>query len=196
MPRRASFMGSLNRNLFLNDPTGSRRFFVIPIKSIHFPTNFSPDGLMAQAYKMFLDGYNYKLSPSEISQIMDYNENFALPISELELIQKFYEPADVPDNLSPQEIKDLASVNGWILMTATEILQDLQDSAGKINLSLRMLGLTLQKINAKQILIRDGNLIKRIYILKKKSDSSSVVQSPKYKSQFNDQDDDDDEMPF
>jgi len=194
LPRHASFMGSLNRNLFLNDPTGSRRFFVIPIKSISFPSNFSADGLMAQAYKMFQEGHSFTLSPEEIEEITDYNENFTLPSIELELVQKYFEPVEIPENWTPRDIQAVAWAKGWVLMTASEILQELTESASKIKLSLRMLGLNLQKLNAKQILIWDNGAKKRVYVLKRKSNSpnSSTVVQPKLTKE----DEEDEEMPF
>ena len=51
--RRSSFIGSINRLEFLNDPTGSRRFLCFAVEKINYEHDIDMDGVYAQALYLF-----------------------------------------------------------------------------------------------------------------------------------------------
>ena len=88
-PRKTTFVGTVNDPEFLNDPTGSRRWGVIPLKEnlvIDFKEiqKFDSMQLWAQVLKLLQtklkEGYNvsncFRLTQGEIRQIQERNMNF------------------------------------------------------------------------------------------------------------------------
>jgi hypothetical protein len=92
--RRASFVGSINKDEFLNDETGSRRFLTFEIASIDMSKAVNMDLVHAQAYALFRDGFCYWFDKVEIEQINERNSNYAVRTTEDELIDKYYEKGE------------------------------------------------------------------------------------------------------
>lgn len=90
--RRCSFAGSVNRRMFLNDETGSRRFPVIPVGGpidISSIRNFDIDGLWSQVVAAYRDGKRYWFDDREIQKINDWNKHFEVLSQYDDLVAKY-----------------------------------------------------------------------------------------------------------
>jgi len=70
MARRCLIVGTTNRDDFLTDPTGARRFWVIPVQKVIDTTLLSAerDRIYAAAVKLYRTGLHVDLSPEELLQ--------------------------------------------------------------------------------------------------------------------------------
>lgn len=80
-PRRSVFCGSVNKNSFLLDETGNRRFWVIPISIKILAISLSllskeRDGIWATAVEAYKSGAMWWLTPQENKLAMANNEKF------------------------------------------------------------------------------------------------------------------------
>ncbi len=83
LPRRFVMIGTTNRNQFLVDSTGNRRFvpleigsgFIIPFERL----KLERDLLWASAVQAYRDGTAYEFSSGEIAQISEYIQEFGDP---------------------------------------------------------------------------------------------------------------------
>jgi predicted P-loop ATPase len=64
-PRMTVFCGSVNDAEFLNDPTGSRRFWPVAVEAIDWNVEVDIAQLWAQAFELWLSGAPYCLSAEE-----------------------------------------------------------------------------------------------------------------------------------
>lgn len=80
-----SFCASVNDFQFLNDLTGSRRFYVIPIIAIDYCHSVDTQQVFAQALALFKAGEKWWFDVDEVDIITAANENFNLetPIDDL-----------------------------------------------------------------------------------------------------------------
>ncbi len=131
-PRRASFMGSINGNDFLTDPTGSRRFLPFEALDIHIDKmqGLNVDGAWAEAVRLYQSGMVYWFSGEELEKLYENNEAYQVHSEELELLLTFYEPAN--------------KRNAQLFLTATEILSRLQGFT-TVKLNTKKLGEALTK---------------------------------------------------
>ena len=67
-PRLTSFCGSVNDAEFLNDPTGSRRFWPVTVESISWSFDMDWSQLWAQAHAFWLENPAFNLTASEDAQ--------------------------------------------------------------------------------------------------------------------------------
>jgi hypothetical protein len=100
IPRRASFIGSTNQAEFLNDESGSVRWLCFNIEGIEwsYRENVDIDKVYAQAFQLYLSGWNCDLTPEEIEENEEYNRQFQITTSERELIEKYLVPGTKDDN--------------------------------------------------------------------------------------------------
>lgn len=108
LPRRTAFCGSANNKQFLSDPTGSRRFWVIPIRSANYEHNVNMQQVWSQAYHLYQSGESWWLSSDEIEAVTQANDaNFQAlcPIQEaLEAHFRWDTPSQTWDNfLTPSD---------------------------------------------------------------------------------------------
>ena len=92
LPRRASFIGSINHKEFLKDETGSRRFLCFEIVSINNDHGINIADVYAQALSLFKTGYRFWFNSEEIQEVQLNNEQFQETSLEMELIMRFFEP--------------------------------------------------------------------------------------------------------
>lgn len=94
--RVANFFASTNNEDFLNDPTGSVRWVAFYIHSINFAYSekIDPNLLWWQAYQLYKQGVSGKLTQKEVEINETRNLQFTKITSEIELLQRFCEPAD------------------------------------------------------------------------------------------------------
>jgi len=64
-PRMTSFCGSVNDAEFLNDPTGSRRFWPVSVEAIDRSMVMDFDQLWAQAYTFWCEEPSFNLTPEQ-----------------------------------------------------------------------------------------------------------------------------------
>jgi hypothetical protein len=108
LPRRTAFCGSANNKQFLSDPSGSRRFWVIPITKADYQHNVNMQQAWAHAYHLYQAGDPWWLSHDEIEAVTRSNDaNFQAlcPIAEaLEAHFRWDKPSQTWDNfLTPSD---------------------------------------------------------------------------------------------
>ena len=87
-PHLASFCGTGNNVQFLSDTTGTRRWLPFEVESIDSPLSspFDYDGIYAQAYALYQQGFRYWFEKPEIERLQRHNEQFESPCTERELV--------------------------------------------------------------------------------------------------------------
>lgn len=86
-PRRTIMCATVNDHNFLNDPTGSSRFWVITAKSIRYNHGIDISQLWAQALKLYNDGVSWWLEGEEKDWLTVSNANFYELDAHAELIK-------------------------------------------------------------------------------------------------------------
>lgn len=106
LPRRASFMASVNESGFLTDATGSRRFLPVLAQHIAITTaqSLDIDQVWAEAHTLFQQGYRYWFDAAETERLTARNEAFRLTTVEYDVVAKYLRPGATPRTLA--ELKD------------------------------------------------------------------------------------------
>lgn len=93
--RVASYVASGNKEEFLTDQTGNRRWLPFHVLSIDSPfTHQMPhEGMFAQALHLLRTGFDYWFSLDDIRSMGEHVEQFMVPTSEEELIRVYFSPA-------------------------------------------------------------------------------------------------------
>ena len=88
----ASFCGTGNNMQFLSDPTGNRRWLPFEVVSIDSPREhpFEYEGIYAQAYALYKQGFRFWFSKAEIEQLAEHNRQFETPRLESELVDVYF----------------------------------------------------------------------------------------------------------
>ena len=138
----ASFCATGNNRFFLTDHTGNRRFLTFEVESIVPPQtyNFGYEGVYAQAYALWRQGFRYWFNEEENAEINLRNIEFEAPNKELELITKYYRAP-----MQGEECK---------FLTATDILERINGSI-KEQLSTVRIGIALRAMGIERV--RSGN---------------------------------------
>lgn len=109
--RRASFLGSVNDDKFLTDITGNRRWLVFTVKEINYEHRVDIDGLWAQLYSYWQDGFKHWFDIEEIKEINKINEEYrSMSLEEEQLLQLF-------------EFPNKDEVGDW--MSATDVMLEI-----------------------------------------------------------------------
>ena len=125
LPRRASFMGSVNTSQFLNDSTGSRRFLCFEVVDIDYSNQIDIDMVYSQALTLFHQGFKYYFDKNEISEITSNNEQFQVKTIEEELLLTWFrkpEEKESPQYLSTSQILHKLSINSKIATTTGNVI--------------------------------------------------------------------------
>ena len=160
--RRTSFIGTVNAKTFLVDPTGSRRFWVVPVESIDLKAlrKFNALGLWRQIYAQWREydqrgnGANcYRLSPQERRQLEERNAQHKKPVAaEIEVADILSEA-----EISPESFRwEYSTTSDFKLENA--ILS--RYSLAKINDALDALNIPEQRVRVQ----KGGNPVKRRYL--------------------------------
>jgi predicted P-loop ATPase len=167
LPRRASFIGSVNRPLFLTDFTGNRRFLVCEVLEINLEKTVNINQLYAQALELLNDGYCYWFSGEDIEMINENNEKFKSISPEDELLNAWF---DVPDltNIADEELKNYVENGTFSYMTVTDIYEILKKETS-INISYKALGIHLKNAGFQQKLLRFKGKVQRVYLVVKRT---------------------------
>ena len=88
----ASFCGTGNNTQFLSDPTGNRRWLPFEVESITSPREvpFDYEGIYAQAYALYKQGFQFWFSKAEIERLAEHNRQFETPRLESELVDVYF----------------------------------------------------------------------------------------------------------
>ncbi|MEH2085999.1 VapE domain-containing protein [Nostoc sp.] len=92
-PRRSILVGTTNEQEILADPTGSRRFWVIPVKGM-IPVEqvaAERDLLWAAAYDLYKSGEKWNLTSAQEEIVEELNKQFQVVDPWLEKIQEYVE---------------------------------------------------------------------------------------------------------
>lgn len=118
-PALSSFIGTVNNESgILNDPTGSRRFFISHVTAIdwNYATTINPASVWAEARALFLAGEPWKLTPAEYDEANRINEEYEVQDPLDDLLQKNYEiTGNSVDFVSTIDILDRLHLAGWKL---------------------------------------------------------------------------------
>lgn len=112
----ASFCGTGNNAQFINDPTGTRRWLPVEVEHIRSPRTapFPHDGIFAQAYSLYRDGYRYWFEPDEQVELQHYNAHFESPDLEFDLVSLYFRRPvgeELGDFYSVARVMQIISVN-------------------------------------------------------------------------------------
>lgn len=110
IPRRASFIGSINHKDFLKDETGSRRFLCFEVETMNPDHNLNVDLLYAQALVLYESDFQHWFNKEETELVLKNNEQFQKSSLEEELLVKHFQRCD-KDNQNA------------VFMSASEITQ-------------------------------------------------------------------------
>ena len=97
MPHVASFCGTGNNVQFLTDQSGNRRWLPFIVESITSPKEvpFEYEGIYAQAYALYRQGFRHYFSKAEEEVLKEHNRTFETPNPEQEAICKYFrKPGD------------------------------------------------------------------------------------------------------
>jgi len=88
----ASFCGTGNNVQFLSDPTGNRRWLPFEVESIDSPRDkpFNYDGIYAQAYRLYRDGFTFWFTQDEVRHLARHNAYYETPRLENELVDQYF----------------------------------------------------------------------------------------------------------
>ena len=88
----ASFCGTGNNVQFLSDPTGNRRWLPFQVECIDSPRDhpIDYDGVYAEAYALYRQGFQYWFSISEMKQQAEHNRQFEVPDLLAELVCRHF----------------------------------------------------------------------------------------------------------
>ena len=184
----ASFCATGNNRFFLTDPTGNRRFLTFEVESIVPPQtyDYGYEGVYAQAYALWRQGFRYWFNDEENAEINRRNTDFEAPNKEWELINKYYRRP-----LAGEECK---------FLTATDILERINASV-KERLSVIRVGNALLSMGYERT--RAGNLrgyrvveIPYADIERKQKDMGKFTDTPNEDTALKGEEDMQPELPF
>ncbi|MEI8047353.1 MAG: VapE domain-containing protein [Bacteroidota bacterium] len=125
LPRRASFMGSVNTSQFLNDSTGSRRFLCFEVVDIDYSNQVEIDKVYSQASALFHQGFKYYFDKNEIGEITANNEQYQVKTIEEELLLTWFrkpEPNETPIYLPTSQILHKLTIYSKITTTTGNVI--------------------------------------------------------------------------
>lgn len=133
IPRRASFVGSVNNVEFLKDNTGNRRFLCIEALEISYLHPIDINKVFAQAYSLYKAGERYWFNHDENAMINEANEKYRASFVELEYVRQHFIPC--PENEKPDVLYSTTQLQDFLLQPKHR---------NKIqNLNLRKLGMAM-----------------------------------------------------
>ena len=131
-PHLASFCGTGNNVQFLSDTTGTRRWLPFEVESIESPlaAPFHYDGIYAQAYALYRQGFQYWFDRSEIERLQRCNEAFEAPMSAHEQIRKYLRQPVGDERgqfMTSSDILQLVGSNPVLQLTTNKIGRAMRD---------------------------------------------------------------------
>lgn len=162
--RVASYVASGNKERFLTDTTGNRRWLPFRVESIVSPFEhpLPYEGLYAQAWALVQQGFNFWFALDDIHSVASHVEDFMVESNEEQLLPVYFTPCQ-------------PGTNGALFLTVAEISAKLS-LYGNIRrpMDVRQLGILLRKTG--YIARREGTSGRRGYILLENSAESVNAQ--------------------
>jgi predicted P-loop ATPase len=124
--RRASFAGTVNKQQFLHDLTGNRRFLCFEVMSINVEHHLPMKQLYAQLLYLFQSGFQYWFDEGEIALLNQKNNQFRAVSVEEEVLTKYFEVCKEEDATA--------------FLSTTSLQQFLIQKTGFSSLSIQNLG--------------------------------------------------------
>ena len=155
--RIASYVASGNKDRFLTDMTGNRRWLPFHVEHIDSPFEHPLPyrGLYAQALYLLKDGYRYWFDLEDIRMMAEHVDEFMIETNEEQLVPMHFDPA-------------APGTPGAEFLTLAEISAKLIQWGNIRNpMDLRRLGLVMTKLGYTSI--RKGHNGTRGYVLREKS---------------------------
>ena len=188
LPRRASFMGSVNTSQFLNDSTGSRRFLCFEVIDIDYKNQIEIDKVYSQALALFHQGFKFYFDKNEIGEITANNEQYQVKTIEEELLLTWFrkpEPNETPLYLPTSQILHKLTIYSKISTTTGNAIT---------------LGKALKKHNFQRVK-KKGNYVYSVFelTLDQVERENRVAPEPEVdhpQSSDKQDDDDTDDLPF
>ena len=171
--RRASFAGSIDREEFLTDLSGSRRFLSFAVKNIDYQHSIDMDMVFAQAYTLFKQGERTYFNRTDIEKIEKNNEDFRLRSYEEGLLFEHFVKPVKPENA--------------IAMTTTEIAQTFAESSSSYKItdaSLKKLGQLLGKHGFERRNVKINGVSLKRWLVQKKAEAALPVPCYPLKKMF------------
>lgn len=164
LPRRASFIGSVNKAIFLADITGSRRFLSMTIiGKINTKDPANIDQIYAQALHLLRNKFVYWFDSEEIKIINENNQKYQVINVEEEVLLMYYQPyLEVHDDA---ELKRLHNVKSIQLVTVSRLIDELSKKTSQ-KLNQYKLTMFLRKYGYKNYMLRLNGLVGRYYAVK------------------------------
>lgn len=136
-PHLCSFVGSVNGNEFLNDPTGSRRFLPFEVENINIKEAqaLDMDKVWSQATTLFYQKFRYWFQDEEIDEINANNSEFSMISQEEEFLGYYF--ANTPPKGSLTGLKFYPSA---VILSKIEMQSRGRLSAKKLGEALHKLG--------------------------------------------------------
>lgn len=136
-PHLCSFMGSVNGNEFLNDPTGSRRFLPFEVEhiDIHAAKELNIEMVWAQAFHLFVNKFRYWFNDEEIDALNKRNSEYAMISQEEELLHYYFSTTAPTGSITPMKFYPTS-----IILSKLEGHSRLRLSAKKLGEALTKLG--------------------------------------------------------
>jgi hypothetical protein len=155
--RVASYVASGNKERFLTDTTGNRRWLPFHVAEILSPFEhpLPYEGMYAQAWALVRQGFNYWFSLDDIRAIAEHVDAFTVETNEAQLLPVYFSPCQ-------------PGTSGAVLLTVAEISAKLVTyGAIRKPMDVRQLGVLLRKMGFESK--RVGHRGERAYILLEKS---------------------------
>ena len=133
----ASFCGTGNNPRFLTDLTGHRRWLPFMIEAIDSPYEhpFDYEGIYAQAYALYREGFCYWFTDEENAELEQHNRQFEEPCIEEELIRTY--------------LRQPYGEETGEFLTATRIIE-LVGTSVRVSLSPKRIAMAMQRLGYEQ----------------------------------------------
>lgn len=138
--RRTVFAATVNDTNFLVDPTGNTRFWVLPVRKIHYNHGIDMQQVFAQILEEVEQGESWHLTKEEELMLEDYNSNHkSISVIEEDIKQKYvkpYERKNLPKYVSATEVlksMEYESPTNPQFKDANRVLTELYGEPKRIN---------------------------------------------------------------
>ena len=114
LPRRASFISSVNNSEFLHDLTGNRRFLGVEVLKIEYDHQVSLEGVYSQALYLWKNGFRFYFDKEEIQIVNKNNEGYRIKSLVEELLFNHFslcEETEATDYLTTSEVLGILFAN-------------------------------------------------------------------------------------
>ncbi|CAB4141821.1 Virulence-associated E [uncultured Caudovirales phage] len=170
--RRGSFAGSVNRQTFLSDETGSRRFPVITVggfMDLDKLFAIDVDLIWSQALALYREGYPYWMNSAEIEKLNWMNANYTVSNEADDLVWKYVVEVDDGSDTAMSATSILNAIN-------SRLWND--ENVKAPTLTTWQLGRALAKAGYKSKVIRDGEKTLRAYPVRIRTTARADSKAP------------------